>query len=88
MFEFNRAKSVANKKKHGISFVAAQKLWEDDNRLVIPAKSTDEIRFALIGKIKDKHWSAFYTLRNDKIRLISVRRSRAEEKELYEGQRY
>jgi len=84
-FEFDRIKSLANKKKHGITFEEAQKLWEDENRLVVPAKSTDELRFAIIGKIKNKTWSAVYTIRKGKIRLISVRRSRKEEKTLYEG---
>ncbi|PWN54835.1 hypothetical protein DEH80_15330 [Abyssibacter profundi] len=32
-----------------------------------------------------KHWSAVVTYRGDKIRIISVRRSRRQEVELYEG---
>ena len=84
-FEFNQHKSDLNRSKHGIDFIKAQKLWDDIDYLVIPAKVVDEIRYALIGKIGHKIWTAFYTVRNNKIRIISVRRSRDEEKALYEG---
>ncbi|WP_144244147.1 BrnT family toxin [Nitrincola sp. A-D6] len=53
--------------------------------LEIRAKSEDEPRFVLIGKIGKKHWSAVVTYREGRIRLISVRRSRKKEVELYES---
>ena len=84
-FEFDQQKSEANKKKHGISFEEAQSLWQDSYRILIPAKNLDEPRFVLISKIQGKYWSAVYTVRENKIRLISVRRSRKNEKEIYEG---
>jgi uncharacterized DUF497 family protein len=54
--------------------------------LEIPAETVDESRYLLIGKIEAKHWSAVVTYRNDGIRIISVRRSRAEEVRFYESQ--
>jgi uncharacterized DUF497 family protein len=84
-FEFDLQKSKLNKSKHGIDFMEAQELWDDPFRLVIPARTTDEARYLLIGKISDKYWSAVFTPRGDIIRLISVRRSRKEEIELYES---
>lgn len=84
-FEFDRNKSTANKNKHGINFVEAQKLWDDTNRIEIPAKFLDEPRYILIGKIKNKYWTAVFTYRNNKIRLISVRRARKNEEEIYES---
>jgi len=84
-FEFNTNKSSGNKAKHGIDFHDAQRLWDDENRLVIPAKKMDEHRFLLIGKINHKLWSAIYTFRSGKIRIISVRRSRIEERTMYES---
>jgi uncharacterized DUF497 family protein len=83
-FEFDLKKSASNKKKHGIDFEEAQELWIDPHLLEIEARSTDEPRFLMIGKIRSKHWSAVVTYRNGKIRIISVRRSREEEVELYE----
>jgi uncharacterized DUF497 family protein len=84
-FEFDPAKSQANKEKHGIDFVDAQLLWLDSMLLEIPALATDESRFLIIGKIDDKHWSGVVTYREDRIRIISVRHSRKEEVEIYEG---
>jgi uncharacterized DUF497 family protein len=53
--------------------------------LEIPAKTTDEPRFLVIGKIGEKHWTGIITYRSDNIRIISVRRARNEEIELYES---
>jgi uncharacterized DUF497 family protein len=83
-FEFDPRKSQANQEKHGIDFVAAQAIWEDPALLEIPARTLDEPRWLVIGRIGRKHWSAVITLRGQAIRLISVRRSRPEEIQLYE----
>lgn len=84
-FEFDPEKSDKNKKKHGIDFYEAQALWDDPDLIEIPAKTTDESRFLVIGKIADKHWSGVITYRGDNVRIISVRRSRKEEVGIYEG---
>lgn len=83
-FEFDEDKSRSNKAKHGIDFVEAQGLWLDDMLIEVPARTEDEPRFVVIGMIGDQHWSAVITYREDRIRLISVRRSRDEEVVLYE----
>jgi hypothetical protein len=84
-FEFDKRKSKTNKKKHGIDFVEARALWTDPDRIEIPAITVDEPRFIVIGKISDIHWSTIITYRDEKIRIISVRRSRKEEIEIYES---
>ena len=84
-FEFDPEKSEANKKKHGIDFVEAQLLWEDPDLLEIPAKTIDEERFVVIGMIGKNHWSGIITYRGRKTRIISVRRSRAEEVYIFES---
>jgi hypothetical protein len=84
-FEFDVAKSQSNHSKHGIDFVEAQLLWLDSDLLEIPAKTIDQPRFLMIGRIGDQHWSAVVTHRGENIRVISVRRSRVEEVELYES---
>jgi uncharacterized DUF497 family protein len=84
-FEFDEAKSAANKRKHGIDFVEAQQLWEDEKRVQVPARSVDEDRFAVIGVIGRRHWVAFITLRREQVRLISVRRARKQEVLTYGG---
>lgn len=84
-FEYDEAKSESNLQKHGIDFITAQLLWSDPNLLEIPAKTDDEPRYLMIGRIGSKHWSAVITYRQPNKRLISVRRSRQEEVELYES---
>lgn len=84
-FEFDNSKSEVNKEKHGIDFIEAQSLWDDPDRVEIPARNVDVPRFLVIGKIEDRYWSAIFTYRDESIRIISVRRSRREEVELYES---
>lgn len=85
-FEFDPGKSDSNKLKHGIDFVEAQSLWLDPDRVEIPAKTVDEPRSLVIGKIGSKHWSAVITYRGENVRLISVRRARKEAVEIYESE--
>ena len=82
-FEFDPAKSAANRIRHGIDFVAAQELWRGET-VEVPARSTDEPRIAVIGRIAGKHYTAIVTRRGAKVRIISVRRSRDNERKLYE----
>ena len=84
-FEFDSRKSRSNAQKHGIDFVEAQRLWNDPDLIAVPARTTDEPRILIVGKIQNRHWSAFVTYRGDRIRIISIRRSRREEVELYES---
>ena len=84
-FEYDPTKSEKNQEKHGIGFEEAQKLWEDSRAVVFHARSDDEPRFAMIAAYKGKLWVAFYTLRENRIRIISVRRVRKGEKVLYES---
>lgn len=85
-FEYDPAKSAANKEKHGIDFAAAQALWLDDKLLTIAANSMDEPRMVSIGKLDGILWTAVWTKRGENIRLISVRRGRKGEMTLYESQ--
>lgn len=84
-FEFDPAKSEINKAKHGLNFEEAQALWFDPDSVGFVAKSDDEDRYAIIAKLKKKLWVAFYTPRENRIRIISVRRARTNERTLYES---
>ena len=84
-FEYDQSKSKSNLDKHGISFEDAKAIWDDPNLLEIRAKSEDESRFLVIGMIESKHWSAIINYRNQRVRLISVRRARKSEVKLYES---
>ena len=84
-FEFDPEKSTSNRKKHGIDFVEAQALWDDLDLIEIPLVTVDEPRYLVIGMIKGKHWSGIITYREERVRIISIRRSRKEEREIYES---
>ncbi len=83
MFEYDSAKSTSNKQKHGIDFETACQLWLDPNRIIIPARVVGETRFLLIAKLNKDVLSAIYTEREDNIRIISVRKARTNEREIY-----
>jgi len=84
-FEFDPQKSGRNKIKHGIDFNEAQELWNDPDLIEISVKTTEEPRYLVIAKISGKHWSGVITYRGEKIRIISARKSRKEEVEIYES---
>ena len=85
-FEFDPQKSQSNKLKHGIDFEEAKALWNDPNAIEIELHNLDEKRSARIGKQfegSNELWTAIFTFRGEKVRLISVRRARVKEKQRY-----
>jgi len=84
IFEFDRNKSDLNLQKHGIDFISAQKLWENE---IVQLKVTElpEERYFNFGVLDGKHWTAVITYRGMNIRIISVRRSAKKEAEYYEN---
>lgn len=84
-FEYDLNKSNINKEKHGVDFIEGKAIWKDKNLFIIPLQYPSEPRFIAVGKLKMKHYTAIFTYRSDKIRLISIRRSRKEEVKLYEN---
>ena len=82
-FEFDPDKSTANLRKHGISFAVARALWDEPDRLEVPARTDDEPRHALIATLRGRVWIAIFTWREGRVRIISVRRARPLERRLY-----
>ena len=74
---------MQNLNKHGIDFVQAQQLWRVPN-IEFAANSEFENRYAMIGLFAGKIYTCIYTIRNDKVRIISCRRARENEVKLYE----
>jgi uncharacterized DUF497 family protein len=83
-FEFDPKKSEANREKHGIDFDKAKALWLDEFALERPARSENEVRRMLIAVHGGKLWAAIFTERENKIRIISIRRAHNNEEALYE----
>ncbi len=82
-FEFDPDKSAANREKHGLDFATAQRLWLVSGAQK-PLAFPGEVRHLRIALLGDRFWSAVFTLRGTKIRLISVRRARQDEVTEYE----
>ena len=83
-FEFDPGKGATNRAKHGIDFLQAQELWEDPERVEVPARIVGEARWLLVARIGEVHWSAVVTYLDLRVQIISVRRSRSEEVRIYE----
>lgn len=83
-FEYDPAKSASNSEKHGIDFEEAKLLWLDEARLIVPTGWVEEERLLAIGRIGAKVWTAVFSYRSERVRIISVRRARAEETPRYE----
>jgi uncharacterized DUF497 family protein len=54
-------------------------------RVEVPARTVDEPRWLVIGQLSSRHWSAVVTYREQRVRIISVRRAREEEVAIYES---
>jgi len=83
-YEYDPAKSAANKEKHGIDFEEAQAIWDDPCAITAAAQSEIESRFLVIGRIHEVLWTAVITYRGDAVRIISVRRARKIEETRYD----
>ncbi|WP_288767120.1 BrnT family toxin [uncultured Varibaculum sp.] len=85
-FEYDPRKGEANLFKHGISFAQSQKLWTEGKTVTFNSNNAgnDESRQITIGIIEGKYYSAITTQRAGRTRIISVRRARQKEIEIYE----
>ena len=84
-YEYDNNKSLSNKQKHGIDFEEAKLLWNDDRMVEILTSYEGEERFINIGRINVKFYTVVTTIRKENIRIISARRARKKEIEIYES---
>ncbi len=87
-FEWDAAKNIENKRKHGISLEEAQAVFLDENALMIhdPDHSDDEDRFILLGlsaKIRILAVCHCYRKSDEIIRIISARKATRNEQKRY-----
>ena len=80
-FEYDQTKS--NYAKHGLDFEGAKALWSDPKRVEFVARFSDEPRLGLVAQFEGKVWTAIFTTREERTRLISVRRAKENEEALY-----
>ena len=82
-FEYDKAKRDVNRTKHGIDFDQAKELWIDPKRVEFVVRFSDELRIGLVAEFNGKLWTAIFTKRIDRARIISVRRARQNEQAIY-----
>jgi len=88
-FEWNDAKSQSNQRKHGVSFVEAATVFQDEFARVMPDSdhSIDEQRYLLLVVISMMRLLVVSQCESavNSIRIISARKSSLREPKQYEG---
>ena len=86
-FEWDEKKNAINKKKHGISFEMAVRVFLDEKRvekLDLEHSTLEEERINIIGRVSDMLvLFVVATDRKGNIRIISARRAEEDEEEEY-----
>jgi uncharacterized protein len=83
-FEWDDAKERANRKKHGIAFRTAAKIFLDPYVIEFDEFDAEgELRFNAIGFVDGRTLFVTYTMRGPTIRIISARGAEPHEKRTY-----
>jgi uncharacterized DUF497 family protein len=85
MYEWDTAKAAANRRKHGFGFDAVYGFdWA--TALILADERVDygEARWLALGIAEDRLCSLAFTIRGQRIRVISLRRASRKERTLYE----
>jgi uncharacterized protein len=83
-FEWDSAKERANRKKHGVDFRTAAKVFLDPHVIEFDDRdATGELRFNAIGLVEGRMLFVVYTMRGDMVRIISARGAEPHEKRKY-----
>ena len=82
-FEWDEAKRAANIAKHNIDFEAADSFgWA--NALFEPSPQGGEMRYAATGYIGQRLHQLVFTMRGERVRIISLRKAHWKEVDRYE----
>jgi uncharacterized DUF497 family protein len=86
---FDTVKEAANLSKHGVSLAFGARLFDDPAQVIAASfRPVDgEERYKIIGMVDGSLWTAVHVRRGAMIRMISVRRSNASERLLYDRDR-
>lgn len=84
-FEWDSRKAANNLRKHGVSFPYATRVFLDERRLerADAAGDYDESRWITIGLVDAFEIVVAYTMRGQRIRIISARKADRYEREEY-----
>ena len=83
-FEWDSAKELTNRNKHGVDFRTAAKVFLDPYVVEFDDHdSAGELRFGAIGLVDSRMLFVTYTMRGDIVRIISARGAEPHEKRKY-----
>lgn len=83
--EFDISKDMVNIAKHGVSLGFGASIFADPDNLLLSASRVEdgEQRYKIIGEVNGRLWTAIFTMRGEKTRFISVRKSNDKEVRTY-----
>lgn len=82
--EWDNVKEQANRRKHGLDFRTAAKVFLDPFAIEFDdLDATDELRFNVIGLVDGRMLFVTYTMRGEVVRIISARGAEPHEKRKY-----
>ena len=81
-YEWDEGKDEANIAAGRLGFAAVRQ-FEWETAVIIPSPRFGEARWAAIGYIEDRLYYVVYTAREDRIRIISLRRASRQEERFY-----
>lgn len=84
-FEWDPAKTASNRRKHGVSFPYATRVFLDSDRQerLDTREEYGEERWVVFGRVDDTVLVVVYTLRESNIRLISARKANQNDYGIY-----
>ncbi len=87
-FEWDDAKAAANYAKHGVTFEAACDVFKDAFAIeqVDDRQNYGEERWTILGIARERLLLVAYTMRGDRIRIISARAAEPYERREYHEQ--
>lgn len=87
-FEWDVKKAEANRRKHGVEFLDAVFIFDDDRAITLVDEHPGEERYVTFGlDALGRVLAVCYTVRGDTLRITSARKAVAREQAQYEDKR-
>jgi uncharacterized protein len=84
-FEWDQAKARGNLKKHGVSFLTAAAIFQNERlERVDDREDYGEVRWIALGRVDTQVYRVIYTWRAENlVRIVSAQRANQDEEEIY-----
>lgn len=86
-YEWDEDKRLSNLERHGLDFRSAYLVYENQGKLTLKSRYSDEPRFVDIAEVEGRTVVLVYTLRSEAVRCISFRYAKRKERRIYDEQR-